>query len=526
MIDKESNYFRIIKKGGIKMVLKALKLTNFRGYKDTTIIHFSDMTAFVGKNDVGKSTILEALDIFFNDGKNIVKMDRADINNIAVSEDNTETIISVLFDNLPEKVVIDTSYETSLAEEYLLNSDGLLEVAKHFSNGGSPKVYIRANHPTKDNCADLLSKKISELRQIVSRNDIPCENQTISSVIRKAIWSFYSDDLGLSDTEVEVTKEDAKKIWEKLSAYLPLYFLFQADRKNSDGDNEVQDPLKEAVKEILQDQSIRDKLEEVADIVKAKLTEVSNHTMEKLREMDPSVANSLNPVLPNTTSLKWADVFKNVSIAGDEIPINKRGSGVKRLILLNFFRAEAERQAEEGGRTQVIYAIEEPETSQHTANQIILIRALKSLAAHDNIQVIITTHSPAVVKELGFSDLKLIMKNDDGPRQVVNVQPGQLCYPSLNEINYIAFEETTIEYLNELYGYLEEIGRLQELKSSLPKRPYKKVLPNGNLVDQQISTPEYVRHQIHHPENRNNPPYTKADLVSSIELMRAFIEHT
>ncbi len=91
------------------------------------------------------------------------------------------------------------------------------------------------------------------------------------------------------------------------------------------------------------------------------------------------------------------------------------------------------------------------------------------------------------------------------------VQPGQLCYPSLNEVNYIAFEEATIEYFNELYGYLQEIGQLNDFTSTLPKRPYIKVFPNGNQEIQQKTTPEYVRHQIHHPENRKNAPYTKTE---------------
>tara|TARA_B100000809_G_scaffold178239_1_gene175824 strand:- start:8152 stop:8319 length:168 start_codon:yes stop_codon:yes gene_type:complete len=55
--------------------------------------------------------------------------------------------------------------------------------------------------------------------------------------------------------------------------------------------------------------------------------------------MNPEIANSLTPIIPSPESLKWIDFFKSVSITGDEdIPINKRGSGVKRLILLNFFR--------------------------------------------------------------------------------------------------------------------------------------------------------------------------------------------
>lgn len=46
------------------MKIKSMKVKNFRGYSDETIVNFDDLTVIVGKNDVGKSTILEALDIF------------------------------------------------------------------------------------------------------------------------------------------------------------------------------------------------------------------------------------------------------------------------------------------------------------------------------------------------------------------------------------------------------------------------------------------------------------------------------
>lgn len=51
------------------MKIKNVAIKNFRGYSDEINSGFEDLTAFVGKNDIGKSTILEALDIFFNDGK-------------------------------------------------------------------------------------------------------------------------------------------------------------------------------------------------------------------------------------------------------------------------------------------------------------------------------------------------------------------------------------------------------------------------------------------------------------------------
>ena len=39
------------------MKLKTLYLKNFRCYKETISIDFDDLTTFIGKNDIGKSTI-------------------------------------------------------------------------------------------------------------------------------------------------------------------------------------------------------------------------------------------------------------------------------------------------------------------------------------------------------------------------------------------------------------------------------------------------------------------------------------
>lgn len=54
---------------GKLMKIDTLKIKSFRGYCGEFSINFNKFTALVGKNDVGKSTIMEALDIFFNDGK-------------------------------------------------------------------------------------------------------------------------------------------------------------------------------------------------------------------------------------------------------------------------------------------------------------------------------------------------------------------------------------------------------------------------------------------------------------------------
>lgn len=507
------------------MRLISMKLKNFRGYKDEIAIEFDNLTTFVGKNDIGKSTILEALDIFFNDGGGTVKLDKGDINKQAELENDNTITISACFDELPERVVIDATNETSLQAEYLLNSNSKLEIVKRYPNAGKEKVFIKAYHPTNENCNDLLLKKDRELRSIIDQSDIDCEDRSTNATMRSSIWNHFGTDLQLGDIEIDVTKGETKSIWSKVQTYLPLFVLFQSDRKNSDSDSEVQDPLKEAVKFILQDEELSQKLNEVADVVGARLQNVSNNTLEKLREMDTSVAETLNPVIPTSDKLKWADVFKNVSIAGDnDIPINKRGSGVKRLILLNFFRAEAERRSRDLNSGSIIYAVEEPETSQHTSNQRMLIEAFIRLAEVDNTQIIITTHSASIVKALDYIHLRLI-RIDEGMKCVNRINQGQLPYPSLNEVNFQAFSEVTEEYHNELYGYIDAEGHLTSFRTGKPTINYVRVLRDGATRNEQIILTDYIRHQIHHPENTHNVRFTLTQLGSSINLMRDFIQN-
>ena len=216
-------------------------------------------------------------------------------------------------------------------------------------------------------------------------------------------------------------------------------------------------------------------------------------------------------------------MFKSVSITGDEdIPINKRGSGVKRLILLNFFRAEAERRQNENNVPSIIYAIEEPETSQHPNHQRKLIEAFIELSQSDNTQILLTTHSPSIVRLLEFDHIKLI-KNEPN-KEVVNVRRNELPYPSLNEVNFLAFGESNNEYHNELYGFIESEELLTEYKNGKETITYIKIMRDGGTRDEQKIISEYIRHQIHHPENTHNARFTDEQLQESIGDMRVFIQ--
>jgi putative ATP-dependent endonuclease of the OLD family len=91
------------------MRLVEVKLSNFRGYANETAITIDPLTVIVGRNDAGKSTVLDALDMFFN-GATIEKDD------CCVRTDHSDVQIGCVFEDLSCRLVIDEQFETSLQE--------------------------------------------------------------------------------------------------------------------------------------------------------------------------------------------------------------------------------------------------------------------------------------------------------------------------------------------------------------------------------------------------------------------------
>lgn len=396
------------------MFLKEVILKNFRGYKNEHRIPIDQLTAFVGKNDAGKSSIFEALAVFFDHP--LGKIDASDI--CVHAGANGELRIGCVFSDFPDSITIDASSVTTLADEYLLNVDGALEIHKvyEFSDGTlkKPKVFAIANHPTASGFDGLLSKKNAELKKAGEAANIDAGvDKRSNAALRKAIWGS-ADDLKLGHSEIQLDKEDAKAIWEQLSKYLPEYALFRADRPSTDEDSEVQDPLKVAIKQAIEE--VQAELDAVKEKVKARTLDVANRTITKLADFDSTLSSQLNPNFKSDP--KWDGLFKLSLTGDDEIPINKRGSGVRRLVLFSFFRAEAERLREEHKKGNIIYAVEEPETAQHPDNQRKVIEALQAIAEADGCQVMLTTHVPALASLLPISSIRYVCSHDLNGRNV------------------------------------------------------------------------------------------------------------
>lgn len=391
------------------MKLIKLKLRNFRCYQQEVEFLIDDLTAIIGKNDIGKSSILEALDGFFNDN-----IEESDLSNNA---DNRTIELTCFFSGLPDQIVLDTSVPTSPSSEGILNSNNELEVRKTFTFSGrkSIAVYLCAEYPSDGRLEKLLSLKNGALKALATELDIDLTgvNKAKNPPLREKIREFIGGGRSRKILKVEGsldTEDNLKTIWSSISKMLPVFSLFKVDKVLDDKDGDIKDPMQVAINEALALPEIQELLQTVEEKVRAASTEVADRTIEKLKDFDASLSERLKSEFSKAPS--YNKIFDLTLLNENNIPLNKRGSGIRRLVLLSFFQAQAERRKAKESAPGIIYAIEEPETSQHPNHQKMLINALIRLSQQQGVQILFTTHNANLVREIPIHSLRYISLNN------------------------------------------------------------------------------------------------------------------
>jgi putative ATP-dependent endonuclease of OLD family len=193
--------------------ISKLELINFRGYRNVSVEFDENFNVIIGKNDIGKSTILEALEIFFNN--ETIKIDIGDHNVYAVDEEFMS--IEVCFYPEDKEYTIDT-VPTDLKKEFLLNADNNLAVKKVWDcskeklTATSLKTYLVCNYPTVFE-TPLISMKIADLKKLLTdykdHLDVNEVKKNKSSSIRQAIYEVENTN-DLEIINLPIDKEDGK----------------------------------------------------------------------------------------------------------------------------------------------------------------------------------------------------------------------------------------------------------------------------------------------------------------------------
>ena len=369
------------------MYISKIKLENYRGVKDARTVNLEKFSSIVGKNDSGKTIILNAIASFLDVKTfNITYSDFNDIDKPIVFEFEfkNDAILELLMSKLKSKVK-----KADGLEEYVNDFvfDGgikykreAIKVDKKFSS-----EFILIRDFEQEDIQGLYFKSDDDLNTIIQQYSIaiPVDGKGRNSKVEKIKFiKQHFKDATINNFWIE---DDCK-----ITTLFPEVEMFKADY-GLEADTKFKTT---SVSEI------QDYFEREANNAGTKLKLVESEIIDEMKREAQTVtgymkdyASSLKAV-QITPVVNWKDAIKSVDVSfqfdGDDkfIPMSHKGTGYRRLFMVARFRYLAEKNKGQN----ILYLIEEPETFLHPTAQNDLLNAFKELSI-DN-QIILTTHSP------------------------------------------------------------------------------------------------------------------------------------
>lgn len=491
------------------MFVKNLHIKNFKCFTDKTIENIavpngskgSGLNILIGENGNGKTTILEAINYLTLNSFSVEnKLSINDFNNykeeikIVADIDDFKCKSSIGFYN--------SWYFTSNGVEFSAKSREKKERNKLLSSAFETHSYFNVISNYKDE--NGIDKK-----EVDSR-DKPFNNNYIDG---DGLNVFYFD----KNRNRQITTGNYKTTFERILEDLNWKFI-----KNLNAENE-----KELVKNITGEYfNTVDKITESSAGAKTALDLKNFFGNEEYENLKIDLINLLVPFSNAFFTIRKTDELKQISI-------KDLGSGVEIILTLLLLKNIAG-----ASKGKIIYLIDEPELHLHPKAQEKLLDLL--LEESKDKQIFISTHSPYMFKgSFGAgANLLLLKRNSKDEIDIVNAKAegwglfGDIS-PTWGEVNWFAYNLPTIEFHNELYGFIQSIAIDENEKYSYERefddwlvskgleqnRSWIKEIKGVAKEPQSRTLQTFIRNSIHHPENKHNKKFTDAELKLSIEQM-------
>jgi hypothetical protein len=483
------------------MHISQLTFKGIRGYSQEVTLQLSPTTNyFVGENNSGKSSILDAICYLRNDT-------RTPDETFTIGLDKSYVEATLAFANDEAEHTLATDYKK--LESYFTQSGpwNLIDIRRQSYE--DTVTNSKTNKPSKITTKNILVR---------NPNNAEWENPTgIAALVQRLFDTcfIYADEQVANHADMAKTKTLGKLISEQLTSIeegtpWQQYMASHAALFESTGAGTVQEQLQTTAERV--------------------------STLMSEQYGDTSITFAFTP--PETQALlKSGHVFisePQETIA--EMPLENKGTGMQRAFMLALLQVVAE--TSDNTHSGTVYGLDEPETWLHPRAQAQLSHALSKLSANGR-QILIFSHSPYMLKNIDVdNDLVYIVERKRGAHTITleknfRTQPQQ--YITLNAINYYAFQLATPEFLDELYGHFQELvagptsslkekqicSELEQCNVPATRAWYNNNNPNTPYM-RQVAI--YVRNSIHHPENSLNAPYTYSDLEQGISELLSAIE--
>ena len=380
------------------MLLTELQIKNFRGIEDLTL-PLGEVCVLVGENNVGKSTILDA-----------------------IHKSLTRT----------------TSRKGKVFDDY----DYFLEDPSADPTKAKPiEITLTFAEKEENEWAEEISQIMEEVEQIDNENNLRFVILKVESFFNKAT-NDYSTEFNFLDLKgTKLVLKNRRLSLMYIQRLVPAFYL----KSLRDASEEFKARSKywgPFVKALELDDETQAELESDLDKLNAKV--LSKHlAFENVKEKLSRVAKLLpleneNPVSIDAIPTKIFDILSRTEVSliaktGAQIPIIRHGEGAQSLAIICLFDAFLSHQLDElnSEHATPLLTLEEPEAHLHPSAIKAVGKMLKNILG----QKIFTTHSGDLLSGIPLSHIRRL-RNKNGKILAYWLKEETLDQDELNKLNY------------------------------------------------------------------------------------------
>jgi CRISPR-associated exonuclease Cas4 len=420
------------------MILRQLRIQNYRSIVDTGEIPLNNLFAFVGENNSGKSNLIRAIDCLLSAGA--AGVSRTDFN-----DPSKAMIIKGTFDSLSEQ-------EKKRWRPYLVANQLILE--KHLTleiedRTNKEKTSTEFHGYKAEPASWFLSiPKIEERfpgrpnwKEIAESNTLPDyfieDGKSTKAIYSKALSRYLTEnDIDYDQPDISSTK--ALGLQSNVIATLPSFYLLKAitdytdeidKRSTSTTFRQLMGDLGERIiKKDPKYQEIQAALDTVKSLLNkatdgtqgtrlASLSQVESKFTELLKKLMPSVERvSMNIEVEEAKDIFSSGVALSVD-DGIDTSVLAKGHGLQRCIVFTLLQTLilnernlliTEQVVTADSNKTIILAIEEPELYIHPQLSKLFYDVMREFSKTD--QIIYSTHSPLFIDAFDYDKIAIVRK--------------------------------------------------------------------------------------------------------------------
>ena len=329
------------------------------------------------------------------------------------------------------------------------------------------------------------------------------QNKLLSLIMTDQLYISTDDEKpkpGSPDLRMKVTNSFGTKRFNELDVlYLDKNRLYQT-RAGTYNDTRFDRIMEDFNFQYYKNQ---DNVENLNTMLNEKIKkELSNKNLE-------NAINKFKEISGHSLKLDFIDnylPFKKANLVVEtpsnmQIDLASLGSGYEMMfsLIYSFYMSK------QSGK-KLIILIDEPELHLHPRLQEKFVDFILEISKES--QVILTTHSPLLIKQLSYNEnvKNIVLKKE---KEVKEFDERKLSYISSNETNYLAFDLPSEEYHNELYeSLMEKYSTSNGIKRFdneffIQQKKEDKIYP-WEKQPNQVSIHTFIRNQIHHRKDNRS----------------------